>query len=450
MQRFPYPEYTDTSQLLSFGQMMGLVLIVCFTQSNDYIIKSVTLEKERQIKEMLKIMGLPNWLHWSTWFLETLVVLSLSAGLLTAMVTLVSTSTAKPVFDASNPLVVFMFLFFYICSLITFAFFTSTFFSKANTAAAFGGIVFFLTYIPFLFVYNKYDVLSLTAKLLTCLGLNSALCLGFFLIIMQEASGEGAQLSNIWKATSPDDGLTLGAVMVMLIIDSILFMVLALYIEAVFPGSYGIPLPWYFPCTAAFWCGQRNVQVEDINDETNTNTSSMEKEPSNLPIGIKIKNLRRKFGHKTAVAGISLNMYEDQITALLGHNGAGKTTTMSMLTGLIPPTSGTAYIRGYNIRNNMEKVRESLGLCPQNTVLFDNLTVEEHIYFFSRLKGVSKKHVNNEVRRYAKSLDLLPKVRYRFPNMKNVYSHNHLPPLMKATRPSMLGLEKRQLFAFMV
>lgn len=107
---------------------------------------------------------------------------------------------------------------------------------------------------------------------------------------------------------------------------------------------------------------------------------------------------------------MSLNMYEDQITVLLGHNGAGKTTTMSMLTGVITPTSGTAYVGGHNIRTEMWKVRDSLGLCPQHNVLFDELTVEEHIYFFSRLKGINKGQVQAEIQKYVQLLELVPKV----------------------------------------
>ncbi|XP_012944277.1 ATP-binding cassette sub-family A member 3 [Aplysia californica] len=86
---------------------------------------------------------------------------------------------------------------------------------------------------------------------------------------------------------------------------------------------------------------------------------------------------------------MSLNMYEDQITVLLGHNGAGKTTTMSMLTGFIAPNSGTAVVNGYDIRSNIDEVRETLGLCPQHDILFDLLTVREHLYFFAKMKGVS-------------------------------------------------------------
>lgn len=69
--------------------------------------------------------------------------------------------------------------------------------------------------------------------------------------------------------------------------------------------------------------------------------------------------------------GLALNLYEGQITSFLGHNGAGKTTTMSILTGLFPPTSGTAFIYGEDIRFDMDNIRHNLGLCPQHNVLFD-------------------------------------------------------------------------------
>lgn len=105
-----------------------------------------------------------------------------------------------------------------------------------------------------------------------------------------------------------------------------------------------------------------------------------------------------------------MNLYEDQITVLLGHNGAGKTTTMSMLTGMFPPTKGTATIGGYDIRTQIMKVRDSMGLCPQHNVLFDDLTVTEHLIFFSKLKGCKSGEVDLEVQKYLKLLSLEDKV----------------------------------------
>lgn len=73
---------------------------------------------------------------------------------------------------------------------------------------------------------------------------------------------------------------------------------------------------------------------------------------------VQVNNLRKVFhGGKVAVDGLSLTIYEDQITALLGHNGAGKSTTISMLTGLTRPTSGDAEIWGHSIHKDLSSIR---------------------------------------------------------------------------------------------
>ena len=90
------------------------------------------------------------------------------------------------------------------------------------------------------------------------------------------------------------------------------------------------------------------------------------------------------------------------MTTLLGHNGAGKTTTMSVLTGMYAPTAGQGFINGFNIRTDMAKARNSLGLCPQHNMLIPDLTVMEHLTFFGMLKGLSWSETREQARRYIK------------------------------------------------
>ena len=79
---------------------------------------------------------------------------------------------------------------------------------------------------------------------------------------------------------------------------------------------------------------------------------------------------------------------------------------MSLLVGMFPPTSGTARINGFDVVTELDAARGSLGLCPQFDVLFDSLTVEEHLYFFSKLKGVAESDLKKEIDTFVRDLDL--------------------------------------------
>jgi ATP-binding cassette subfamily A (ABC1) protein 3 len=126
------------------------------------------------------------------------------------------------------------------------------------------------------------------------------------------------------------------------------------------------------------------LPAEDL-DKTST---LFEPEPEHdLEPGIDVTGLGKSFksfGSKEVIAvdSVTFKAFHGEITALLGHNGAGKTTTMSVLTGMISPSQGSAKINGYNITNEMHLVRQNLGLCPQHNMSFSDLTVLEHLLFF--------------------------------------------------------------------
>lgn len=120
-----------------------------------------------------------------------------------------------------------------------------------------------------------------------------------------------------------------------------------------------------------------------------------------------INNLVKRYNNKApkpAVNDLNLTLYESQIVGLLGHNGAGKTSTVAMLTGLYPPSGGDISIYGHSIVDDLAKARQSIGICPQHDVLFDRLTVMEHLTFFSKIKGVSS--VRSELKERALEIGL--------------------------------------------
>lgn len=305
-----------------------------------------------------------------------------------------------------------MFFFIFSISTTTYCFVLSVFFSRANTAAAVAGLIWFILYVPFLFTQQNYAQLSFIMKLVLCLSSNTAMAYGIQQILQFEGASEGLHLGNIWRPVTVDDDLTVGMTMALMLFTSLLYLLIALYVERVMPGSYGVAEPWYFPFTKEFWFGVPEYHgVEDTFTNASTDRKNFEADPHSRHAGIRVMNLRKVYANKkVAVHGLTMNMFEDQITVLLGHNGAGKTTTMSVLTGMLQPSSGTAMINGYDIRTNMDKARGSIGLCPQHNILFDDLTVREHIEFYSRLKGLRDAEVQEEVIKYVKLLELEPKI----------------------------------------
>ncbi|PSN43689.1 hypothetical protein C0J52_19461 [Blattella germanica] len=350
LQRFPYPTYTQDDMLDALKKNVPLLMMVSFVYTCISIVKVVTLEKERQLKESMKIMGLPNWLHWTAWFLKSLIFLMITVILIVILLKIPwYPDTDLAVFSNSDPSLLLVFYLCYMVASICFCFMVSSFFNK----------------------------------------------------------GEGMQWKNIWKPVTKDDQFVLGHVVLMLIADAFIYLIITLYIEAVFPGEYGVPEKWYFPLQKSYWFRRRDSPNLNVDTESPIEGNDIyEAEPKNLPAGIQIKHLTKTFKNKVAVKNLSLNMYEGQITVLLGHNGAGKTTTMSMLTGMFTPTRGTALVGGYDVGKDIHKVRESLGFCPQHNILFDELTVREHLYFFSKLKGLTGNSLDTEIRKYIKVLDL--------------------------------------------
>lgn len=309
----------------------------------------------------------------------------------------------------SNWSILLVFLLIYTIASICFCFMMATFFSSASTAAAVTGLVWFITYLPLSFTVKTYEQMSLGSKLGWCLISNTAMGFGFKEIIGFEGNGEGLQWSNLFKTVSVDSNLTVGAIMLMMLLSSVIYMLICLYVEQIMPGDFGVPKKWNFPFTVSFWCGRKEYAgIEDMSNGSIgiKNPDAFETEPAGKHVGLYVKNLKKRFGDKYAVKGLSVNMYEDEITVLLGHNGAGKTTTISMLTGMFPPTAGTAIINGSDIRTNLEGARMSLGICPQYNVLFDDMSVANHIVFFSRLKGLRGDEIQEEIDKYLRMIEL--------------------------------------------
>lgn len=116
-----------------------------------------------------------------------------------------------------------------------------------------------------------------------------------------------------------------------------------------------------------------------------------------MPAILEVDHLEKKYGDFGAVKGISFSVEEGEVFGLLGPNGAGKTQTISMLTGVIPPTSGTARIGGHDIKTDLDEVKKINGLVPQDLALYPTLSARVNLNFFGRIYGLRGKELKDRV-----------------------------------------------------
>jgi ABC-2 type transport system ATP-binding protein len=109
------------------------------------------------------------------------------------------------------------------------------------------------------------------------------------------------------------------------------------------------------------------------------------------------QDLKKSFGDLEAVKGISLQVARGEVFGLLGPNGAGKTTTISMLTGLLEPTSGQITVDGLELKSHTNEVKAKMGLVPQELALYMTLSARQNLMFFGRIYGLKGKELRQRV-----------------------------------------------------
>ncbi|XP_062377373.1 retinal-specific phospholipid-transporting ATPase ABCA4a [Sardina pilchardus] len=477
LQQMPYPCYVDDLFMLTLNRCFPIFMVLAWVYSASMIVKSIVLEKELRLKETLKTMGVTNGVIWATWFIDSFIVMAASTALLTAI------TMGGKVLNYSDPFILFLFLLAFTTATIMQCFLLSVFFNKANLAAACCGIVYFTLYLPHVLCFAWQDRITKDMKLMFSLLSQVAFGFGTEYLSRYEEQGLGLQWNNIQTSPLEGDEFSFQTSIAMLGVDTVIYALLAWYLDNVFPGQYGIGRPFYFFVQPSYWSGQeppapiiekkevpqekpvfdnlakeapvepapeppspkstqndqgrrgsckhqdlrekmeklekeREEQLKRLEEEEEEayhnlseeqrGNSYFEDEPTGLVVGVSVQDLVKVFSGsaRPAVDGLSITFYEGQITAFLGHNGAGKTTTMSILTGMFPPTSGTALIYGNDIRTDMDAIRQSLGMCPQHNILFNNMTVAEHILFYSLLKGRPLPEAQEEVENMLEDLGL--------------------------------------------
>jgi ABC-2 type transport system ATP-binding protein len=123
-------------------------------------------------------------------------------------------------------------------------------------------------------------------------------------------------------------------------------------------------------------------------------------------IVIQTRDITKRYGSLIAVENLSLDVHEGEVFGLLGPNGAGKTTSINMLCGLLKPDSGEVLVHGKTITDGDAEVRSRVGVCPQNIILWNNLTCLEQMQYVGELYALNGKTARQRSLQLLRDLDL--------------------------------------------
>ncbi|KAM9967074.1 hypothetical protein ACTFIR_007311 [Dictyostelium discoideum] len=380
------------------------------------LVTELVVEKETKIREGMSIMGLNQYCYFISWIITSLVT-ALPIDLIIIVIL-----KGSQVIHSTSWILVIVTLILYLLTLQLLAFIFSMFFDKSKFAGLLTFLTILLINICGIFI-GEYEIINIHIKLLLCCIFSPiGIACSFYIMSIRDIPDTISTI-NLNQVVSEQQ------IIGTFVFNIIFYTFLIWYLDKIVKTEYGTKEPWYFLFTKRYWTvGAGKISKKNKNKEFNYNDieSTIQNNNNNnndndniemVPIEVRnkttisIRNLRKEFktgdGLRIAVNDLNLDMFDGQIHGLLGPNGSGKSTTISMLTGLLSPTSGTAFILGNDITYQMNEIRKCTGVCLQTDIIWNQLTVLEHLEIYASLKGITnKKQIKSESLKMANEIDL--------------------------------------------
>uniref|UniRef100_A0A8D1GTD9 ATP binding cassette subfamily A member 9 n=1 Tax=Sus scrofa TaxID=9823 RepID=A0A8D1GTD9_PIG len=385
------------------NEMFIFYCLLYFSPFIYFLSLNVTKERKKY-KDLMKMMGLQDsafWLSWGVIYAGFIFIASI-------IITVIITSTQ--IIVMTGFMVIFTLFFLYGLSLITLAFLMSVMLKKSIlTSIVVFLLVLFWGCVGFTAFYRQLPsplewIFSICSPFAFTAGMTQIIRLDYNMngVVLPDASGE----SYIMIATFS-----------ILVFDALLYLVLALYFDKILPyGNERHYSPLFFLKSSSCFQHQR-IDDKVIEKELDPDHPSDDYFEPIAPEfqgkeAIRIRNVKKEYKEKTGkvevLKGLFFDIYEGQITAILGHSGAGKSSLLNILNGSSVPTEGSVTIYNKNLSEvqDLEEVRKITGVCPQFNVQLDTLTVKENLRLFAHIKGIQPQEVEQEVQRILLELDI--------------------------------------------
>lgn len=424
LRRMPH---VDPFEDLGFFQLIISIVIALVTHFLlPWFVSFLVVERVSRMRDFLAAMGMPRWLYWVGTYLSFFYVYA--ASIFVSYI--IAVASGIPFFRLNSPVSLVILFFLWGNALISLAIFLEPFFSDAQTAQ----ITTWFIVIAINFLGGPYIGQRVS---------DEDTSTGLWVAIMILPSF--AYMRSVYYAgafNSADEGITVTPTEVrgiqlgmcanrgpfcwtygFLLLDTVILLVLAAYVRFLVSRiKAGNLHPLFFlgmkrPSIPAVddeddddaakekmgtsadtsLAGLIGVDVDDEKKRAADIVTKMSSEPFD---GVVLYGVGKTYGGATpvrAVRSLSMAAKRGEVLTILGHNGAGKTTFVRCLVGELTPTAGDAYVNGYSVITDLDAVHEHMGFAAQQDILWPDLNVQEHLFFFGRIKGLFKQRLKDAV-----------------------------------------------------
>ncbi|XP_064490422.1 phospholipid-transporting ATPase ABCA3-like [Ornithodoros turicata] len=381
----------ETPGVHGLGERMqdDLLVIFVLTFLIPFVarITAIVKETESDSRVMLQLVGVRESTYWLAHLCTNITITVLSCSWVTGLFVLFPTCCFPKSADVT---LVFFALFVFCVHLALHVLLVAIVFSNARKAQVFAILYWFLLAMYPWYVIGRRVFHFVLAPRSLKLVLSATPIMGTYwvlsMITMFSSSGF-ANWSCITKHIAGTSNITILEIWFAMMITSFVMVLLIWCLTRLLPWVVAAPQPVLFP----FMASHKTPGVVDTTglQSTPPRGTKFERHPDGVAVVV-VRGLSMYFGRNKILNEVNVKFYCSEITVLLGHKGAGKTALMNVLAGLLQPTMGTASVCGYDILKSIWKVRRCVGFCPQKDVLYEDLTIREHLHFFAMLKGVNR------------------------------------------------------------
>ncbi|XP_012839386.1 PREDICTED: ABC transporter A family member 7-like isoform X2 [Erythranthe guttata] len=419
VKEMPKPE---TQLRLDFSSLLGpLFFTWVIVQLFPVVLISLVYEKEHKLRIMMKMHGLGDGPYW---MISYAYFLAISSIYMLCFV-IFGSAIGLNFFRLNDYSIHFVFYFLYINLQICLAFLVADWFSSVKTATVVGYMMVFGTGLlgGFLFQFFLQDSSFPKAGIIAMeLFPGFSLYRGLYEFSQYAFTGNFMGSDGMrWKDLN-DSNNGMREVLIIIAVEWLVVLCVAYYADQVVSSGKN-PLFFLRKKQTTLQLSFRKpslrrkgskvfVQMEKLDVDQEREKVEQLLLESSTSHSIICNNLKKIYQsrdgnpEKFAVRELSLALPEGECFGMLGPNGAGKTSFINMMIGLIKPSSGTAYVRGLDIRTDMDKIYTSMGVCPQHDLLWETLTGREHLFFYGRLKNLKGAALTQAVDESLKSVNL--------------------------------------------